>query len=335
MAPTQFGRIKWERARDLKKEGKLEEAERELHEAIEEEPDDFLLKSSLADLYVRQERLFEAKFLVQEILTVDPQFTQALVVQGEIFFKEKNFTEALENFRHASLRDNRPYLTLRIVRTLRQMERYEEALEIVDNALVAQRENTRLLKEKALILNRIGRFDEALELYERIRKLDPQDSFAQKELLRLKSLQRSDDEVIRELDAVVHIPSRQENAQLHALLAQKLKKAGQVKEAAAEYRTASRLQPDNVYFLKHQGFCHYNLGEYTRALECLVQAFRRDPSDFYVRGTLEKIYTSQGRLDEFIRLLEEVHQAHPHNVKLLGIINRLKKVLHAGKTEDK
>jgi tetratricopeptide (TPR) repeat protein len=147
-------------------------------------------------------------------------------------------------------------------------------------------------------------------------------------------LSRSDDKVIKELQTVVTIPSRSDNPQLRALLAQKLKAAGQVREAAAEYRIASQLEPDNPYFLKQQGFCHYKLGEYDEALESLVSAFRKDPGDYYVKVTLEKIYTSQDRLGEFISFLEDVQLQHPHNVKLLGTIKKLKKMLHVKETEN-
>ncbi|UCG11161.1 MAG: tetratricopeptide repeat protein [Deltaproteobacteria bacterium] len=325
---SQFCQIKWERAKDLRRQGKLAEAERELLEALDEAPDHSLLKSSLANLYVRKGKLLEAKVLVEEIQAKDPQCLEALVVQGEIAFKEKNFTEALRSFGHALQKESGPYLTLRMARTLREMERYSEALEILDTSLVAHREEPRLLKEKALILNRMRRWDEAVELYEKLRFLVPEDRFVQKEILRLKGLCRSDREVIKELQTAVSIRARKDDAQLHGLLAQKLKDAGQVQEAAVEYRTASQLEPYNPYFMKQQGFCHYSLGEYDNALECLGQAFQKDPSDIYVKGTLKRIYTTLGRLEEFLAMLEEVYQAHPHNVKLLGTIKKLKKLLN-------
>ncbi|MCK4729057.1 MAG: tetratricopeptide repeat protein, partial [Desulfobacterales bacterium] len=137
--------------------------------------------------------------------------------------------------------------------------------------------------------------------------------------------------VVKELSAVVKIPSRKDDAQLHGYLGQKLKKTGQVQEAAAEYRTASQLAPDNLYFLKQEGFCYYRLKDYSKALECLEEAFRKDPADFIVKGTLEKIYTTLGRLDDFLPLLEDTLQLHPHNVKLMGKIKKIRKALDAEK----
>ena len=327
MVLSQLCRIKWEQARDLKRKGKFEEAERELSEALEEDPGHSLLKSSLADLYLRQGKLIEAKILAEEVLAVDPQYPQALVVLGEISFKDNDLDEALDCFRHAFRKDPRPYLTLRIARTLRDMEQYEEALETLNTVLVAQRENTLFLKEKAVILNRMQRWNEALELYEKLRALDPEDRFVRKEILRLKGLSRSDKRLVKELEAVVNVPSRRDDAQLHGLLAQKLRETDQVREAAAEYQTASSLDPNNLYFVKQQGFCHYRLKEYGEAVECLGQAFRKDPGDFIVKTTLEKIYNTLGRLDEFLCLLEDVLRLHPHNVKVMGTIKKIKKLL--------
>ncbi len=326
---SQFCRIKWELARDFKRKGKYQEAERELKDALEEDPANFLLKSSLADLYIRQGKLIEARILAEEVLASDPRHPQALVVLGEIFSKETNLDEAINCFRHAFQKDSRPYVSLRIARTLRKMERYKEALEELDTVLVAQRENPSFLKEKALTLNRMGRRSEALEIYEKLRSLDPDDSFVLKEVFRLKGLGRPDERVIKELSSVVNIPSRKDDPQLHGFLGQKFKETGQVQEAAAEYRTASQLAPDNLYFLKQEGFCYYRLKNYSKALECLEEVFRKDPTDYIVKGTLEKIYTTLGRLDDFLSLLEDTLQRHPHNVKLMGKIKKIKKLLDA------
>lgn len=322
---SRFCRIKWEQARELRKEGKLAEAERELLEALEEAPEHPLLCSSLANLYLKQEKLLEARMLVEKILAADPQYLQALVVKGEIAFKEGNFAEALSSFEQAWPMDPRPYLAQRRARTLREMGRYREALELLDNTLITHRDNPRLLKEKALILNRLRKPDQALEVYERLRSLTPDDRFVQKEILRLKGFSRGKDTVIKELKTTIAMPSRRDEPQLRGLLAQKLKEAGRIEEAAAEYRTASELEPANPYFLRQQGFCHYALQQYPEALDCLGRAFRKDPSDYYVKGTLEKIYTELGRLDEFLALLQEVQRLHPHNRKLFGIIKKIKK----------
>ena len=335
MKLSEYCRIKWEHAKDLKKKGDYHEAERELKEALEEQPDHPLLTAALAELYLRQNRPMEAKILAEAVLSSDPQYPQALYVLGEVYFRGDNFDEALQCFRQACQKDTSPYLILRVAKTLREMRRYEEALETLDSVLVKERENPRFLKERALILNRMKRSEEALRVYERVQELDPNDTFVRKEIYRLKGLKRPDQKVIKELKRVVNLPSREDDAHLHGLLGQRLKKAGKLEEAVAEFQTARRLAPGDLYFLRQEGFCHYRLGAFQEAIQALSQAFREDPNDYIVRRTLKKMYLSTKNISGFIALLEDVLKDHPHNVKLIGILKRVKKEADAEESDDK
>jgi tetratricopeptide (TPR) repeat protein len=325
MKSNQFSRIKWERARDLKKRGAFQEAEEELKEALEEEPDNPILKASLAELYLRQDRLVEANILAEAILSSDSQNPQALYVLGELFSKEDKLEEALQCFHQAQKKNAGTFLTLRIAQTFRDMGRLRESLETLDSVLVRESENLRFLKEKALILSRMKRWDEALMVYEKTQKVNPDDSFVRKEVYRLRGLKRPDQKTIRELETVVKLPSRKDDAQLHGFLGQKLKDAGKLKEALKEFQTATRLAPENPYFLRQEGFCHYHLGDYPEAIQALSQAFRKDPKDYILRSTLKKMYAATGNIGGFIALLEEILKDHPHNVKLIGVLRRVKK----------
>jgi tetratricopeptide (TPR) repeat protein len=224
-------------------------------------------------------------------------------------------------------------LTLRIAKTFREMRRFNEALEALDSVLVRESENLRFLKEKALILNRMKQWDEALRVYEKVQGLDPRDSFVRKEVYRLKGLKRPDQKTIKELETVVKLPSRKDDAQLHGFLGQKLKDAGRLKEALAEFQTASRLAPENLYFLKQEGFCHYQLGAYPETIQALSEVFRKDPKDYIVRTTLKKVYVTTKNIDGFITLLEEVLKDHPHNVKLMGVLRGVKKEADVEETD--
>ncbi|MBW2000636.1 MAG: tetratricopeptide repeat protein [Deltaproteobacteria bacterium] len=238
---SQYCRIKWERSVRLKREGALQEAENELREALEEQPEHPLLLTSLAQLYLMQDRPREAKILTDTVLSCNPQYPQALHVLGEIYYKENELQKALQCFEQAYEIAPQFYMARGIVKTLRDMKRYGEALEALDRALVHDRDNLRLQKERAVILNRMGRREEALDLYERISKLDPEDRFVRREVYRLKGLERPDEKVVQELKMVVNLESRKDDAQLHEFLGQKLKKLGKLREAAAEFQRAREL----------------------------------------------------------------------------------------------
>jgi tetratricopeptide (TPR) repeat protein len=217
---------------------------------------------------------------------------------------------------------------------LQGMKRYQEALETLDSVLVADRENSRFLKEKAMVLNRLKQPGQALNIYEKVRKLDPKDAFVRKEVFRLRGLKRQNQDMIKELETVVSLPSRKKDPQLHGLLGQKLKEAGKLKEAAAEFHAAWDLDPNNTYFLKQEGFCHYHHGGYPEAIETLSEVFRREPNDFRVRATLKKLYTITNNVEGFMGLLEEVLRDHPHNVKLMGILKGIKKKAYGTDADD-
>jgi tetratricopeptide (TPR) repeat protein len=214
------------------------------------------------------------------------------------------------------------------------MKLFGEALEELEKVLVVKPKSLSFLKEKAFILNRMKKFDRALEIYERIKEISPEDPFIQKEIVRLRSRSRPDTQVVKELQAVMGMESKKDDPQMHGLLAQKLKKAGMIKEAAAEYRAALNLDPHNLYFLKQQGFCHYREKEYQEAIHCLKEAFRKDPADSVVRDTLERSYGAQQDLASFLRLLEEAILKHPDQKALLGIIKRVRKKLSPSSSGD-
>jgi tetratricopeptide (TPR) repeat protein len=141
--------------------------------------------------------------------------------------------------------------------------------------------------------------------------------------------------VIEELKTILSLPSKKDDPQLHGLLGQKLKETGKFKEAAAEFHTAWKLSPKNLYFLKQKGFCHYSLGEYEEAVNALSQVFRKNPNDYRVRSTLKRIYTTTNNLTGFIALLEDVLKDHPDNVKLIGILKGAVKEAGANSPENR
>ncbi|MGQ9693516.1 MAG: tetratricopeptide repeat protein [Thermodesulfobacteriota bacterium] len=307
------------------------EAQEEMEKRLRLNPDQPALKITLADIYLKQGRLAPAKIILEEILATDPQNERALSLLGDVFLKEQKPQEALSCYRQAFLRTPREYFLLQAARALKKMNRYEEALGELDKVLVPKPQHLTFLKEKALILTRLKRYDQALVIYEKIKELTPADNFVQKEILRLRSQQKPKTQVLKDLQLVVGMESKKDDAQMHGLLAQKLKDAGLIREAIAEYKIAATLDPHNPYFLKQQGFCHYRQKEYDLASQFLQEALRKDPTDIIVRKTLHKLFTTTGQLEKFLILLEGIVQEHPEQISLWGTIKSLRKKLGKNK----
>ncbi len=313
-----------DRIRILKESGRYSDAEEEIRHELEKTPEQSFLKTSLADLYLRQGRSTEARILIDEVLSRDPQHPEALSALGDLFIKQRSPQRALDCYRQAFARDPKPYLVLKTARAFKEMKLFDDALQELEKVLVVKPKDLPFLKEKAFILNRMKRFDQSLGTLEKIKEISPDDAFVQKEILRLRSRGRAESQVVKELQAVIEMESKKDDAQLHGLLAQRLKGAGLVREAAVEYKRASNLEPHNPYFLKQQGFCHYRQKEYNQAIHCLKEAFQKDPSDYVVRKTLERSYEAQGDIGTYLILLEETLLHHPDQKSLLGTIRRIR-----------
>jgi tetratricopeptide (TPR) repeat protein len=257
----------------------------------------------------------------------------AFFIMGQIDALENNFTQALENFKQAAVKDDGVYIRVRIARILKKMGRCGEALEEIETILSTAGIDMLCLREKALILNQMDHREQALDIYEKILKLDPDDQFARKEIYRLKGLNRPNKQVIRELETVTKTASRKDDPQLRGLLAQKLKDSGQHEEAAREFLIALDLDPGNPYFEKQAGYSLYNSGNHEAALRHLKEAFRKAPHDYRLRATLGKIFLETSDEESFAAFLESVHRENPANVKLVGIINKIRKQLDESKTE--
>lgn len=334
MKLTEFSRIKRERAKELRKKGAYDEAEEEIKEALEEQPEHLLLKVSLAAIYLKQERHPEARSIAVEVLSQEPSNAQALYLMGEISLKEKRFREALDYLKKADQKDPSPFLKTAISRALTGMGGNREALEILENELIREPENPRILKQKARILNRMGRFSEALNIYEGLKGLFPNDEFLRKEVMRLKGLKEDPSKIIRELEVTLNMPSQKDNAQLWGLLAQKLKEEGRLEEAARSFEKAFELRSDNPYFLKQAGFCYYALKRYENSAAAMGRALRMDPDDYYIKSTLDKIYEKSGDLNAYLELIEDVLEAHPGKGRLMGKARSIRKKLEKRDPND-
>lgn len=327
MEQERYYLLKKDRLASLLQNHQYKAAQEEIEERLKKNPDQPSLKVTLAEIYCKQGRLAASKILLEEILLADPQNGRALSILGDILLKEQNPQEALHCYRQAFARTPREYLLLQIARALKKMNRLQEALLELDKVLVAKPQNLTFLKEKALVLTRLRLYEQALAIYEKIKELCPADNFVHKEIIRLRSQQKPQTQVLKDLQAVIGMESKKDDAQMHGLLAQKLKAAGLIREALAEYKIASSLEPHNPFFLKQQGFCYYQQKEYELASQFLQEALRHDPADIIVRKTLEKIFTTTGQIEKFVTFLEELLRQRPEQVTLFGTIKKLRKKL--------
>jgi tetratricopeptide (TPR) repeat protein len=96
-----------DRIRILKESGRYSDAEEEIRHELEKTPEQSFLKTSLVDLYLRQGRSTEARILIDEVLSRDPQHPEALSAPGDLFIKQRSPQRSLDCYRKAFARDHK------------------------------------------------------------------------------------------------------------------------------------------------------------------------------------------------------------------------------------
>jgi len=308
---------------ELLRSGSLEDAAGEAEDAIARHPESAELLALRADIHRRQHKLDEATVLLERARELDP-FDEAVLSAGaELAFDRREFREAAARFQE--LVDRRPnrYRLSRLVAAKNRLKEHAEAAAIARRALESYPDDAWTLRGLAAAEAALGRRDEAIAAYERLLALEPKDRFAYKELMRLKTAGASPEEAAAALGGLMKAGGRDRNPQLKTLLADKLRKAGKLEQAVAEYESALALKPGDPYVSAQLGFTYKKLGLDVQAAETLSQAFLAKPADPYVRKSLESLLTKRAELDRMLELIDEALKRHPHVKSLYGIRKRV------------
>ena len=312
--------------RDLKKKD-IKGAIEELTGAMEDFPHEPLLRIEFADCLRLDGNSEEAKAIALDVLEKSPANPNVHTVLGNIYLEDGLYEKALDHFEAAYRIKKTGYLTSRIIRTLIDLERFEDAKDLIRQELIEDPDNLRILKAKARILAREGAHQEAADVYRKIYDLDPEDAFSYKELLRLKSKNREPEDVSREFKKILKVSKAAGNPHLHSELGLNLKRAGKHKEAIVEFQNALSLDPDNNFVRSHLGFCYAKLKMPLKVVETLSVPFIENPKDVYVKSSLMAAVKKLGNWEEFKKTIQKAMDRHPNEKTLWGLLKKTDKEL--------
>lgn len=314
-----------ETARELKRAGKLEEAEDRLRRALESFPGSTVLQAGLADVYRRRGKYLEAGFLADEVLKADPANWQALVVKGEVAREAGRWEEAGQLYAAALALYPTSFLAVRLSQVYLAGGQAEAAAGVLRQMLAKNKDDVRLWRQLAQVLEKSGDIEGAGAAWSEVLRLDPEDQFAYRSYLKLSAISRRPEEVLQELEIMLKTGKRGRNPHLHTLKGNLLYQMGHYAQAAEAYRQGLEISPGNAYLLAQLGYCLYRLGQTGEALVALQEAFRRKPGDVYLRTTLIRLYRSLGWQEKGAGFLRELAREHPRLKSLWGLAARLEK----------
>jgi tetratricopeptide (TPR) repeat protein len=166
--------------------------------------------------------------------------------------------------------------------TLYELGRYEEAIEYYDRALAIDPSNIKALNDKGLSLYYSGRYEEAIEYSDRALAIDPNNVIA----LITKGL-------------CLHKLERYE-------------------EAMEYYDRALALDPNNISALSNKGVSQNNLGRYEEAIEYFDRALSIEPNNVSILGNKGVSLKNLGRYEEAIEYYDRVLAIDPNNISALS-----------------
>ncbi|GAA5178594.1 tetratricopeptide repeat protein [Niveibacterium umoris] len=169
---------------------------------------------------------------------------------------------------------------------LREINRPAEAYALLDAAIRKQPDQTDLIYDRALLAERLGKFDEMERDLRRLIKLKPDEA-------------------------------QSYNALGYSLADRNIR----LVEAQELIRKALDLAPDDAFILDSMGWVLFRKGDLTAAYESLKRAFdlRPDPE---IAAHIGEVLWQMGRRDEARKTWQDSLNSHPQNEELVKVIKR-------------
>lgn len=212
--------------------------------ALERQQIDTLYVHAIA--HIRRGQLDSAAVLFQRVLRLDDSHYEASLGLGEIRMRQRRHHEALAPLERArSIDPRRPEARMQLARTLVQLNRAEQAIELLRNLVtdLPAHVGTRMLLADLLMTRKPPDPDGALDQYEQALERRP-----------------------------AYRPAR-------AGAAASRLRVGQVERAVAELEELVRETPADVALTFFLGTAHYRLGHFERAVEAYTAAVDALPQD--------------------------------------------------------
>jgi len=213
-------------AKNLAAEGNLARAATVGEQAAAHPNPDTTLLTDLAGVYVRLNRLADARATVQRALAIDPNLPAAEILLGNIDVRDGNLTAARASYENAlALQPESPEANNDLAGLLASEREYQEAAFYLEKAVAAAPSDPQIRRNDAALLVDMGSLTKAIEQMREAVRLDPASASLRVDLGSLLSLQR--DPAAAEAayrDALARDPS---NAKANLKLAQLLLARGE------------------------------------------------------------------------------------------------------------
>lgn len=262
-------------ARMLVEERLYEQAREQFLILKDQNPDNAEVLLSLSLLYIDTDQLDNAVTDLEHLLEIGKKVDVANYYLGRIAHNNKQFKKAIAHYVKVQSPDYVFEAKLRISGLFALLDRHEEAIEQLE--FLASQQTQWSLRVRAYlalgeILRNLNRYDETLEMYNRVLTQNPDDA----DLLYARAMvaEKVDRIDITEADLLKVLSAEPENAHaLNALGYTLADKTERLEEAYIYIKKAAALVPDDPAILDSLGWVSYRLGRLQDAIKWMEMAY--------------------------------------------------------------
>ncbi len=248
--------------------------------------------------HMRAGRHLDAQLCCQQVLALDPDHADTLHLMGLVSLHAAQYDHAVEWISRAIRQQPRPDYLSSLGETLQRQGRHEEALKVFDKAVQLKPDDAGLWNNLGKILLTLGRPADALLSFEHVLRLNPRhwDAANQAGLL-LYPLERFEEALVYFTLCDELQPNHFATLYMRALSLRGLKRFD---ESLADSRRAHALDPANAETCNNIGDALHLLGRYEEALEWFDRALELRPDFAVALGNKASLLAQLHRFEEAI-----------------------------------
>ncbi|MGG7178326.1 tetratricopeptide repeat protein [Clostridium paraputrificum] len=184
------------------------------------------------------------------------------------------------------------------------MNEFNKALKIYDDMALIDEDSIYSLRCKGKLLTQLKKYDEAIETFQEIKRIDPQSDFANGSIYGIYREQNNITQGLKYLDMQLEVaPSSYHYIEKGIILADK----DDFEEAKLSYEKALEIEPDNKYALNNIAVLYQNRHEYEEAIRYYEQAVDYDSENEF-SDCVENIVRCYERLGNRERAVEVIEK---------------------------
>jgi tetratricopeptide (TPR) repeat protein len=273
-------------------------------------------------------RLNELKEVLNAAFRDVPEILEILIRLGQETYLRKEYEASIIIFKKI-VEISKPSIQfyINLVKMLSALNRPEEALVYIDKALTENPNSYEMCLLKSEIYLNQKKFDELLNISEKLIELKPDDAhgyFIKSYILELKG---NYGEVIDcLLSAKLKVPN---NAEVYYQLSSYLCDSNRDEETIANAKKYIEMGGPKVDIYGILGKSQFGVGEFYEAITSLEKCCQLDPNNFEVRHNLAVAYSEVGQYDNALLCLNKVLEIEPNFTNSLEFKESVLKKINA------